>query len=275
MCICEKTNFVKTPAPKSIVIGIFSMMTLLGMAPQDSSAKTFVEKFPQHLTEFKMVKLPDGETTYEGKTTKVKNLYMSETEIPWEVFEIWALRLDQTAEEIAKDPQGKGVNATTRPSRPYAAIFIGFGHHTFPAICMSSFAAEEYCKWLSKRSGKNYRLPTAAEWAYANQQTPQENDLWCWENADDTTHEIQSKAANPLGIKNMNGNVAEWVSYGDSAKPLFGVMGGSFRDKFSKFQKNQLEPYSAKWNENDPQSPKSRCWLANGQFIGLRLVCQM
>ena len=94
------------------------MMTLLGMAPQDSSAKTFVEKFPQHLTEFKMVKLPDGETTYEGKTTKVKNLYMSETEIPWEVFEIWALRLDQTAEEIAKDPQGKGVNATTRPSRP-------------------------------------------------------------------------------------------------------------------------------------------------------------
>jgi formylglycine-generating enzyme required for sulfatase activity len=246
------------------------MLSVLGSTKQ--SPTSFVEKFPQHLTEFKMIKLPDGESNFEGKTTKIKNLYISETEIPWEVFEIWALRLDQTAEEIAKDPQGKGVDATTRPSRPYAAIFIGFGHHTYPAICMSSFAAEEYCKWLSKRTGKKYRLPTPAEWVYANPDVESENSIWCWENADDTTHEVQSKTANKFGLKNMSGNAAEWVRLADGK---YGVIGSSFRDKFKSFKKNQIEPYDPKWNENDPQNPKSRWWLANGQFVGLRLVCEM
>jgi formylglycine-generating enzyme required for sulfatase activity len=206
-----------------------------------------------------MVRIPDSEFT--------KGLYVSATEVPWEVFEIWALQLDQTAEEQTKFKP----DALSRPSRPYAVIFTGFGHHEFPANCISSNSAIEFCKWLTTKTGKKYRLPTRMEWEFfAGKQGGVDEVAWHWDNAEDTTHKVGTKKPNSFGLYDALGNVAEWTTDKDGK---FGASGGSWKTKPVDLTTNLWQPFDPKWNEADPQNPKSKWWLANGQHIGIRVVC--
>ena len=223
----------------------------------------FREEFPAHGVGFKMVRIPDG----EHKGTKIKDLYAAQTELTWEVYEVWYLQKDQTIEEQTS----VRPDAISRPSRPYAVIFTGFGHHEYPAICVSLNSAQEFCKWLSKKSGKNYRLPTRSEWEYLAGSSPEKPDetSWHWDNAEDTTHKIANKQPNAFGLFDCFGNVAEWTQEKDE----IGVAGGSWKTKPADLKQGYWQASNPLWNEADPQTPKSKWWLANGQFIGLRLVC--
>ncbi len=235
----------------------------------EAQDKSFVEKFTSHAAEMKMVRIPDGEIEFGGAKKQIKNLYFQETEMPWELFEIWALRLDLPVE------QQDSTDTTSRPSKPYAVIFTGFGHHGHPANCVSYASAELFCKWLSEKTGKKYRLPTEWEWEYAARAAPSkparlDDTAWYWDNADDLTHPVAKKAANLFGLYDMMGNVAEWAT--TAADPV--VCGGSWKDKEAEVHPGARKVSNPKWNENDPQNPKSKWWLANGQFVGFRVVCE-
>ncbi len=84
---------------------------------------------------------------------------------------------------------------------------------------------------LNEKTGKNYRLPTEAEWEFAarggikenNRKYSGSNELdlvgWYFNNADKKTHPVGQKKPNELGIYDMSGNVYEWC--GDVYLPDF------------------------------------------------------
>lgn len=91
-----------------------------------------------------------------------------------------------------------------------------------PATDVSWYGAQSYAKWLSKYTGKKYRLPTEAQWEYFARAGSEEDYIWgeegvnavkyAWmkRNAAGLTHEYGLLLSNEWGIFDVFGNVAEW-----------------------------------------------------------------
>ena len=152
---------------------------------------------------------------------------MGKFEVTWEEYDQFAFSLDlkkKTREnvDLTKQPETeKKADAVTRPTPPYADETFGFGRNGQPVICITHHAAMEYCRWLSAKTGKIYRLPTEAEWEYACRAGTKTAYSWgddaeklgeyAWDvdNAE-KPEKVGKKKPNPWGLHDMHGNVAEW-----------------------------------------------------------------
>ncbi|MEQ1935271.1 MAG: hypothetical protein ABL962_15535, partial [Fimbriimonadaceae bacterium] len=62
----------------------------------------FVEKIPNSLVSFKMIKVPAGSIEIRGKLVELKAFAFGETEVTWDAYDIYAYRLDLSESENSK-----------------------------------------------------------------------------------------------------------------------------------------------------------------------------
>ncbi len=95
-----------------------------------------------------------------------------------------------------------------------------------PVTCVNWHDAQAYAQWLSRQTGRTYRLLREAEWGAV---VGAGGGAWHSENSGKRTHPVGQKAANGLGLYDMLGNVWEWVEdcwEGDCSRRV--LRGGSW-----------------------------------------------
>ncbi len=219
--------------------------------------ENFTEYIPNSSVKFDMLAIPEGifeigspkneklRNDDEGPVRKVKvsRFFMAKIEVSWDEYLAF---FQQTSSEgksessTAAIAAGK-VDGITGATPPWGAPDQGWGKNSRPAITMTYYAANVYCQWLSKITGKKYRLPTEAEWEYASRggsKTPYFfegnpkkftkegffNKLFgadtstiagyviYAQNSNGKTGLPENIKPNPYGLVNMLGNVGEFCS---------------------------------------------------------------
>jgi formylglycine-generating enzyme required for sulfatase activity len=232
------------------------------------------------------------------KEVQVSAFYMSAHEITHDLFMVFRdpeIDLDENDK-----PRTDGI---TRPSAPYEDPVFGMGKFGYPAAGMTQFSALQFCKWLSEKTGKFYRLPTEAEWEYAckaGTDTPyffgkKKKELakyaWYEKNSGGAFHKVGELQPNPWGLYDIYGNVAEWtldqyhadaytkINSGEKDPWITptdlhprSVRGGTFKSEDIDLRSAKRTESTLAWKKRDPQIPKSFWWNTDSPFVGFRVV---
>ncbi len=216
--------------------------------------ENFTEFIPHTTVSFEMIAIPEGMFTIGSpksesfhqpdeappQKVQISRFWMGEAEVSWDEFLAFYAQTatrGHASDVVTED----SVDAISGPTAPWGAPDQGWGKGKRPAITMSFHAAEVYCEWLSKVTGKTYRLPTEAEWEYACRAgtgtpyffagDPGDYTSKGWKrvlispttevisdyaiyalNSHSKTHEPSEVKPNPFGLLNMPGNVWEFCS---------------------------------------------------------------
>lgn len=239
----------------SFGVNVTADQTIFAEPEPVDSFENFNEKIPSTSVSFDMLAIPGGTFKMgspdneklrdddEGpvREVTVSDFWMAKNEVTWDEYLAFFRATGSQGRTEGQVVSKKNVDAISGATPPWGAPDQGWGKGSRPAITMSWHAANVYCQWLSKVTGKKYRLPTEAEWEYAcrgGTQTPYffegsakdytaEGFLRKILGPDTTiiasrvvyginsgarTQEPSFVKANPFSLKNMSGNVAEFCS---------------------------------------------------------------
>jgi formylglycine-generating enzyme required for sulfatase activity len=290
-------------------------------ASDEATMKPYTDIIPGTDAKFDMLPIkggkfmmgsPEGEEGRQAdespqREVEIEPFWMGKCEITWQEYELWCLKIEEQVRKLKGGEvtdYDKLADAITKPTNPYTDMSFGMGKDGYPAVCMTQLAAKMYCKWLSAKTGRYYRLPTEAEWEYAcragsktaysfgDDASKLDDYAWYLENSDGKYQKVGKKKPNAWGLHDMHGNVAEWVIDQYSSKgypPLEGparknplvlatkeydrtVRGGSWDDEAPLLRSAARRASTKDWKQQDPQIPQSIWYLTDASFVGFRLL---
>lgn len=310
--------------------------TIYTEATRLESFENYTEKIPGTSVSFDMIAIPEGSFNMgspdneefrnedEGPLRKVSlsKYWIARDEVTWDEYLAFFRAAGSQGRTEDKVVTRKNIDAISGATPPWGAPDQGWGKGQRPAITMTWYAANVYCQWLSKVTGKKYRLPTEAEWEYACRGGTQtayffkgdpkdftsegflkkffgpdtvliSSRVVYKENSSSRTMEVSAVKANPFGIRNMSGNVAEFCLdfyspdyYGGDSLNLVNpkgpetgkehvIRGGSFKSDARDVRSAARDFTKTKsWLVTDPQIPKSIWWYSDCIDVGFRIVCE-
>lgn len=283
---------------------------LQAQSSADTSFKKYEQAIPGFDIKFSMIPVPAGSFTLGSSskdqlkeadelpqhTVQVSSFWMGAYEVTFDEYNLFFNDISISQNII--------TDAVTRPSSPYIDMTLGMGKTgRFPANSMQQYGALMYCKWLYKKTGVFFRLPTEAEWEYAckadsktvypfgDDASKLSEYAWYASNSENRYHKVGLKKPNAWGFFDMLGNVGEWVL--DQYQPDYYssitdntvdpvrlpetrypriVKGGTYKDEAKDLRSANRLMSDPVWNRRDPQIPRSRWWNADAPFVGFRIV---
>ena len=284
---------------------------------------------PGSEVKYTMVPIPGGEfligSSGEEKNRKpdegpqrkitIEPFWMAQYEITGneylEFLEIYHAFQDFKHDGIRVVTEENEIDAVAAPTMLYDPTFPYDIHadRRRPAVSMTQYAAKQYTHWLSGITGRQYRLPSEAEWEYAcragtktafhfgDDASKLGEYAWHHGNSDEHAHIVGQKKPNPWGLYDMHGNVWEWTldmyhtnGYARLSKKTHRaadalawptklyprvLRGGSWDEEPDRCRAAaKLASDDETWKENEANLPLSPWWFTEYETsaIGFRIV---
>ena len=175
----------------------------------DAATNSEIETFTVNGVAFKMVKVAGGTFQMGGASEQGSDAYDREYPIHSVTLSDYYIGQTQVTQELWEAVMGSNPSYFK-------------GNNQCPVENVSWNDSQEFIEKLNRLTGKNFRLPTEAEWEYAARggnkskgyKYSGSNDAdavaWYEKNSGSKTHPVETKQSNELGLYDMSGNVWEW-----------------------------------------------------------------
>ena len=242
---------------------------LMAFVLQSAPEKETVQVPGSKLT-FEMVKIPGGPG---GRAYSIAT-----REVTWAEYNVYFAELERKKADL---------DGVTRPT--FAKSYFGqvqvprdFLNDPRPVTNVRWHGAMGYCQWLTKHTGRVFRLPTEKEWELAARAGetgagPASLDDVAWHqgNSGKATHDVGGRKPNAFGLHDMLGNVWEYcleIDKTDGFDPV--LRGGSWKVPASETTFASRRRIPVEWFTADCVTPRSVWWLgSNLAEQGFRVAC--
>ena len=192
---------------KSYKVGFFFARDRNAPAPTHT-ATAAVETITVNGVSFKMVRVDGGTFTMGATAEQGSDADSDEKPVHQVTLSSFSIGETEVTQELWQAVMG------TNPSK--------FKGSRRPVEQVSWDDCQDFIRRLNSLTGRNFRLPTEAEWEYAARGGRKSNGYqyaggssiadvaWYTDNSSSTTHDVATKRANELGLYDMSGNVYEW-----------------------------------------------------------------